>query len=150
MPHLSEPKISSLECIICQNLKFPSLNASSPLKCLFKPKGRAWAAGGGPEASSEKSAKVRCMILPRILVKLKIFLWAMFMVVIYLEISLAMPWRWFMVKKCKLSCIFFSLRLGTLLKNFLCAMLMEPMCLKISSGMLWRWLMVKKGQNLVV
>ena len=31
--------------------KFPSLNASSPIEYLFKPKGRAWAAGGGPEAS---------------------------------------------------------------------------------------------------
>ena len=34
--------------------KFPSLNASSPLECLFKPEGRAWAAGGGPEASNLK------------------------------------------------------------------------------------------------
>ena len=31
--------------------KFPSLNASSLLECLFKPEGRAWAAGGGPVAS---------------------------------------------------------------------------------------------------
>ena len=31
--------------------KIPSLNASSPLECLFIPEGRAWAAGGGPEAS---------------------------------------------------------------------------------------------------
>ena len=28
--------------------KFPSLNASSPLECLLKPEGRAWAASGGP------------------------------------------------------------------------------------------------------
>ena len=37
-----------LECLL------PSLNASSPLECLFKPEGRAWAAGGGPEASYTK------------------------------------------------------------------------------------------------
>ena len=43
-----------LECLL------PSLNASSllecifPLECLFKPEGRAWAAGGGPVASIEK------------------------------------------------------------------------------------------------
>ena len=35
-------------------MPLPSLNASSLLKCLFKPKGRAWAAGGGPVASNTK------------------------------------------------------------------------------------------------
>ena len=31
--------------------KLPSLNASSPLECIFKPEGRALATGGGHEAS---------------------------------------------------------------------------------------------------
>ena len=35
--------------------KFPSLNASSLFGCLFKPEGRALAAGGGPEASSSNA-----------------------------------------------------------------------------------------------
>ena len=55
MHHMSELKISLLECLISLNQKFPSLNASSPLECLFKPEGRVWAAEGGPEASLSSS-----------------------------------------------------------------------------------------------
>ena len=45
-----------LNCTVCLYVcllfeKFSSVNASSLLKCLLKPEGRAWAAGGGPEAS---------------------------------------------------------------------------------------------------
>ena len=49
------PNIYIINHIVCGYVrffeKFPSLNASSLLECLFKPEERAWAAKGGPEAS---------------------------------------------------------------------------------------------------
>ena len=45
-------------------MHLPSLNASSPLECLFKPEGRALAAGGGHEASFNKFQFVRIPLVP--------------------------------------------------------------------------------------